>query len=59
MYSFYQNRYANKLCLNVIRVKYSKEHTIFERHFIIKLSDDYIKAYYFNNIYLYFLGTFL
>ena len=42
MYSFYQNRYANKLCLNAIRVKYSKEHTIFERYFIIKLSDDYI-----------------
>lgn len=37
----YQNRYANKLHLNIIRVKYSKEHTIFERDFAIKLNDDY------------------
>lgn len=42
MYSIYQNRYANKLHLNIIRLKYSKEHTIFERDFAIKLSDDYI-----------------
>lgn len=44
MYSIYQNRYANKLHLNIIRVKYSKEHTIFERDFAIKLSDDYIET---------------
>ena len=41
MYSIYQNRYANKLHLNIIRLKYSKEHTIFERDFAIKLSEDY------------------
>ena len=37
----YQNRYANKLHLNIIRVKYSKEHTLIERDFAIKLNDDY------------------
>ena len=37
----YQNRYANKLHLNIIRVKYSKEHTLVERDFAIKLSYDY------------------
>ena len=37
----YQNRYANKLHLNIIRVKYSKEHTLIERDFAIKLSNDY------------------
>ena len=41
MYSIYQNRYANKLHLNIIKVKYSKEHTLLERDFSIKLSDDY------------------
>ena len=41
MYYLYQNRYANKLHLNIIRVKYSKEHTLIERDFAIKLSDDY------------------
>ena len=40
MYYLYQNRYANKLHLNIIRVKYSKEHTLIERDFAIKLSDD-------------------
>ncbi len=43
MYSIYQNRYANKLHLNIIRVKYSKNHTIFEKDFAIKLNDDYDK----------------
>lgn len=37
----YQNRYANKLHLNIIRVKYSKEHTLIERDFAIKLNDNY------------------
>ena len=41
MYNIYQNRYANKLHLNIIRVKYSKEHTIVDRDFAIKLCDDY------------------
>lgn len=37
----YQNRYANKLHLNIIRVKYSMEHTLNEKDFAIKLNDDY------------------
>ena len=41
MYQLYQNKYSNYLNLNLIKVRYTKEKTIVNQDFAIKLSDNY------------------
>ncbi len=41
MYSIYQNKYANKLHLNIIRVRYAEDRMLIDKDFAIRLNANY------------------
>lgn len=60
MYNLYQNKYANKLHQNIIKVKYADNHILRDKDFAIRLNNNTIEANDLITFKLYlYLGTIL